>query len=82
MQRVILPNVGRTYERRIAEREERSVPRSLYDRGMLEIVSPSTEHEEVGHFLVAVVCELVVEWETEMRAAGNAVPRKRFGKAA
>jgi len=82
MQRVILPNVGRTYERRIAEREERSVPRSLYDRGMLEIVSPSTEHEEVGHFLVAVVCELVVEWETDMRAAGHAVPRKRFGKAA
>lgn len=43
---------------------------------------PSTEHEEGGRFLVAVVYELVVEWETDMRAAGHTVPRERFGKAA
>jgi hypothetical protein len=48
---------------------------------VLEIVSPPTEHEEVGHFLVAAVYELVVEWETDIRAAGHTVPRKRFGKA-
>ena len=43
-------------------------------------MSPPTEHEEVGHFLVAAVYELVVEWETDIRAAGRTVPRKRFGK--
>jgi hypothetical protein len=45
-------------------------------------VSPPTKHEEVGHyFLAAAVYELVVEWETNIRAAGHTVPRKRFGKA-
>jgi hypothetical protein len=81
-QRGIIPNVGwETYERPITEREERSVPRFFYDRGVLEIVSPPTEHEEVGHFLVAAVDELVVGWETDIRVAGHTVPRKRFGKA-
>lgn len=44
-------------------------------------MSPFTEHEEVGHFLVAAVYELVVERETDIRAASHTVPRKRFGKA-
>jgi hypothetical protein len=38
---------------------------------VLEIVRPSTEHEETGLFPVAVVYELVVEWEIDMRAAGH-----------
>jgi hypothetical protein len=47
------------------------VPRSFYDRGVLEIVRPSAEHEEVGLFPVAVVHELVVEWEIDMHAVGH-----------
>jgi len=45
-QRVLLRNVRwETYERLPAEREESRVPRFAYDRGMLEIMSPSTENE-------------------------------------
>ncbi len=76
-QRVLLRNVSwETYERLVAEREERRAPRFFYDRGVLEIVSPSAEHEELGHFLVLVVYELVVEWEIDMRAAGHTTFRR------
>lgn len=76
-QRVLLRNVSwGTYERLIAEREERGVPRFFYDRGVLEIVSPSIEHEEIGHFLMSVVYELVVEWEINARFAGQTTYRR------
>ena len=60
-QRVLLRNVSwETYERLIAEREERPVPRFFYDRGVLEIVSPSIEHEGIGR-LCALLVELLAE---------------------
>ncbi len=41
--RVILRNVGwETYELLIAEREERRTPRFYYDRGVMELLSPSS----------------------------------------
>jgi len=44
--RVILHNTSwETYERLMKERGESRVPRFAYDRGELEIMSPSTEHE-------------------------------------
>jgi Uma2 family endonuclease len=44
--KVILHNVRwETYERLLAEQESGSAPRFTYDRGELEIMSPSTEHE-------------------------------------
>ena len=47
-QRVLLQNVGwETYERLLAEREERRVPRFFYDQGAMEILSPSKRHETV-----------------------------------
>lgn len=57
--RVLLHNVSwETYERLIDEREERSVPRFFYDRGELEIVSPSAEHDRVSR-IIALLVELV-----------------------
>ena len=45
-QRVILRNVSwETYESLLAGHESNSVPRFTFDRGMLEIMSPSPEHE-------------------------------------
>ena len=35
-----------TYERLLADDEERRVPRMTYDQGVLELVTPSTPHEE------------------------------------
>jgi Uma2 family endonuclease len=51
-QRILLRNVSwETYERLLAEREESRVPRFAYDRGMLEIMSPSTELEHTSHLI-------------------------------
>jgi Uma2 family endonuclease len=62
-QKVILHNVRwETYERLVDERGESRVPRFAYDRGELEIMSPSTEHESTAYFL-----ELLVAIFTEVR---------------
>ena len=50
-QRVILHNMSwETYERLMEERGENRVPRFAYDRGELEIMSPSTEHESIAYY--------------------------------
>lgn len=58
----MLRNVSwETYERLLAEREENRVPRFAFDQGMLEIVSPSSEHESISYYiglLVAVFAEV------------------------
>jgi len=70
--RVILRNVGwETYERLISEREERRVPRFYYDRGVMEILSPSKRHETLGE-IVALLVELVaVELDVDVESAGS-----------
>lgn len=71
-QRVLLRNVSwETYERLVAEREERQVPRFFYDRGVLEIVSPSTEHEAISRLVAALVGELAVALEIDVFGAGS-----------
>lgn len=60
-QRTLLRNASReTYERLIAEREERRVPRFFYDRGVLELVSSSSEHQMVSR-IIAILVELLAE---------------------
>lgn len=75
--RVLLRNVSwETYERLIAEREERPVPRFFYDRGELEILSPSAEHESIGFLTASLVGELTVEWDTDMLSVGHTTFRR------
>ncbi len=70
-QRVLLRNVSwETYERLIAEREERPVPRFYYDRGVLEVVSPSKGHESVSRVVALLVEELAVELDVDVESAG------------
>lgn len=70
--RVLLRNVSwGTYERLLAEREERSVPRFFYDRGELEILSPSFEHEQISEIIAELVGELAVELEVDLVGAGS-----------
>ncbi len=58
-QKVILHNVRwETYERLLAEQESSSAPRFTYDRGELEIMSPSPEHERVNRRLAQLVLAL------------------------
>ena len=53
---VVLPSVGwETYERLLADDEDRRVPRLTYDQGVLEIESPSPEHEHDAETLKLIV---------------------------
>ena len=48
-QTIILHGVGwQTYESLLADQKDRSTPRFAYDRGELEILSPSPEHEKLN----------------------------------
>ncbi len=70
--RILLPNASwGTYERLLAEREERRSPRFFYDRGVLEIVSPSFEHEQIARVIASLVEELAVELDIDVVGAGS-----------
>jgi Uma2 family endonuclease len=70
--RVLLPNASwGTYERLLVEREERRYPRFFYDRGVLEILSPSTEHDGVSRVIAALVELLTEEADTDTCNAGS-----------
>ena len=60
-QRIILHGVSwETYERLLADQIDRRSPRFAYDRGELEIMAPSEEHERDAWALARLV-EVVVE---------------------
>jgi Uma2 family endonuclease len=69
---VTLRNVGwETYERLAEEDPSRSAPRFFYDQGMLEIVSPSFEHEQIASVIALLVEELAVELDIDVVGAGS-----------
>ncbi len=51
-----------TYERLI---EERRVPRFFYDRGVLEIMSPSAEHDRVSRVVALLAEEVAVDLDVD-----------------
>lgn len=70
--RVTLRNVGwETYKMLVEEDPDRSGPRFFYDRGVLEIVSPSFEHEQIVRVIASLVEELAVELEIDVVGAGS-----------
>jgi Uma2 family endonuclease len=67
-QRVVLHNIAwETYESLLADHVSRSAPRFTYDRGELEILGPSTEHERdnrtLAQFVEMVAMELSVNFD-------------------
>jgi len=71
-QRVILRNISwETYERLLEERGDSRVPRLAYDRGELEIMSPSSEHESVGYFVSLLVAVLAEEMGVNAYGVGS-----------
>src|SRR5215210_4955601 len=71
-QKVILHNVRwETYERLMQERGESRVPRFAFDRGELEIMSPSTEHESISYFLGLLVALFAEEASVNAYGAGS-----------
>ncbi len=76
-QRVVLHNLSwKTYDRLLEEVSECSSLRLTYDRGTLEIMSPSEEHEELNRSLAYLVEALVTELDLDSRSLGSATFRR------
>lgn len=76
-QRIILRTISwETYERLLAENTDSSNPRFTYDRGVLEIMSPSAEHEEINHVLTLLVNIVAEELDIDVRGFGSTTFRR------
>jgi len=71
-QRVILRNVSwQTYENLLSDHVDVSAPRFTFDQGVLEIMSPSSEHEEYNRTLALLVEVLAEELHMDIRNLGS-----------
>jgi Uma2 family endonuclease len=76
-QRVVLHNIGwNTYERLLADHENNSAPRLTYDRGELEIMSPSPEHEKFNRRIAQLVLAVAEELGREAEDLGSTTFRR------
>ncbi len=71
-QQILLRNVSwKTYEGLLADYTNSSVPHFTYDRGLLEIMSPSREHEQDNRTLGMLVEEVAVELSINVDNIGS-----------
>jgi Uma2 family endonuclease len=76
-ERILLHNVSwETYEQLLSNYENSSSPRFAFDRGTLEIMSPSSEHEELSDLITQLVFILAEEWNFEYRSFGRTTFRR------
>ena len=76
-QRVLLRNISwETYERLLDERGDSRVPRLAYDRGELEIMSPSPEHEKFNRRIAQLVLAVTEELSIEAEDLGSTTFRR------
>lgn len=74
---VVLHNVSwDTYERLLADDEERIVPRIAYDRGVMELVTPSMPHEEDAGVIARVVEIVTAVLDIPIRSVGGTTFRR------
>ena len=74
---VVLENVSwKTYEDLLTDLADSSAPRLTYDRGVLEIMSPSAEHERLNRTLALLVEVLAEELSIETENLGSAIFRR------
>jgi Uma2 family endonuclease len=77
-QRVLLRDVSwETFERLLAEQGDRSNPRLTYDRGLLEIMSPLAEHEDLKHTIALVIDALAEALNIDTRGYGSTTFRRK-----
>ncbi len=80
-QRVVLNNVSwETYERLLEEHLDCSAPRFTYDRGGLEIMSPSAEHEWYNQLVSDLVKLLAREMRVDILSLGATTFRRATAK--
>lgn len=71
-QRVVLENVSwETYERLLKDLGDSSAPRLTFDRGVLEIMSPLSEHEKYNRSLSFMVEIFAEEFNIEIGNLGS-----------
>jgi Uma2 family endonuclease len=71
-QQIVLHDIAwDTYERLLSDHVDSSAPRFTYDHGELEILSPSTEHEEDNRTLALLVEIIALELSLDVRNVGS-----------
>lgn len=76
-EKVLLYDVSwETYEQLLANYENSSGPRFTYDQGILEIMSPSSEHEAVNDVVKQLVNILAEEMELDIKGFGSTTFRR------
>jgi Uma2 family endonuclease len=76
-QRVLLQNVTwKTYEDLLIANQENSAARLTYDRGLLEIVSPSAEHENLKELVSLLVNVVAAELDIDIEGFGSTTFRR------
>jgi Uma2 family endonuclease len=77
-ERVVLQRVSwETYERLLADDEERRVPRMTFDRGALELVTPSLPHERDALTIARIVDIVAAVLGISILSAGGTTYRQR-----
>lgn len=75
---VVLRNVSwDTYERLLADDEERRVPRITFDQGMLELVTPSMPHEEDAQTIARAIEIVAAILEIPIRSVSSTTFRRK-----
>lgn len=77
-QRVLLQNIPwEVYEGLLATQQDASVPRYTYDQGLLEIMSPSAEHEHDNHVIRLLVEVVAEEMTLDIAGFGSTTYRRK-----
>lgn len=77
-QRVVLNHVSwETYESLLADHLDASNPRFTYDCGVLEIMSPSSEHEKINCCIALLVDVLAEELDLDVENLGSTTFRRK-----
>ncbi|MGD0220720.1 MAG: Uma2 family endonuclease [Terriglobia bacterium] len=77
-QRFVLRHVSwATYEGLLADHADAVSPRFTYSEGMLEIMSPSSEHEELNEALATIADIVAEERQVEFKRLGSTTFRRR-----
>ena len=76
-QRVLLRNVRwETYKQLLDANQEKGAPRLTYDRGRLEIMSPSAEHEQLKEVITLLVNVIAEEKTLDIEGFGSTTFRR------
>jgi Uma2 family endonuclease len=75
---ILLPGVRwETYESLLADMQDSHAAQFAYDRGVLEIMAPSYEHDNLKHIIAVLVEVLAGELEIDIEGGGSTTFRRQ-----